>query len=144
MYVAVAVIAHEDEHVLPTAGILVPGIVYCLVNHGLGFVLIAHGKAPYGHVELVVTGGTAALSVVKTAEEAVVHIAVDCVERVFALMAKQEIVGREAPTLGRVHAVVPHAVSEKQQITRHVAFGLGAVVQHLEVPPVGVGIRSAA
>lgn len=87
VYVLVAVVAHEHQEVLPAAGVVVAGVVYGLVNHDFGLGLRAHREAAYGHVELVCLGGIAALSVVETAEEAVVDVAVYLVERVFALVA---------------------------------------------------------
>ena len=94
--VVVAVVAHEHELVLPTAGVCVLDVVDGLVNHYLGFSLVAHGKTPHGHVELVGCERIAALSVVKIAEETVVNIAIHVVERVFALVAEQQVVSVKA------------------------------------------------
>ena len=114
--VAVAVVAHEDAQILPTAGILVLGVTYSLVDHNLSFSLRAHGETSYGYIELVGFKRIAAFTIIKTAEETVVYITLCVAEGVFALVTKKEVVRIQACTLLRIHAVVPYAITEKQQV----------------------------
>ena len=141
--IAVAIVAHEDQRVLPSASVLVLHVADGLVYHSLGVVLGGDGEASNGHVELVGAHLVDALSIIEQAEEAIVYEAFDLIERVLALKAKQVIVGVEVGALARKHAVIPHAIAEKQQVTGHIGVGLGAVIEHLEVPTVSVGIGCA-
>ena len=59
-------------------------------------------------------------------------------------MTQQEIVLTETRTLLRVHAVVPHAVAKQQQVRRHVGLCLCAVVEHLQIAAVCVGVGRTA
>ena len=92
--VVVAVVAHEHHHVLPRTGVGILGIADGLVNHHLGLGSGAHGEASHGNVVLVGAGRPVTFAVVETAEIAVVHVAAGRAERVLALIAEQQIVGR--------------------------------------------------
>ncbi len=59
-------------------------------------------------------------------------------------MTQQEIVCRQSLTCRCEQTVVPHAVAEEQEVARHVSLCCGAVVEHLQVTAVGVGIGCAA
>ena len=59
-------------------------------------------------------------------------------------MAEQIVIGIEGAAVAGEHAVVPYATAEEQQIAGQVRVGGGAVVEHLQIAAVGVGIGCAA
>ena len=142
--VVVAVVAHEHQFVLPGAGVTVLGIGDGLVYHGLCLFYARHGEASHGDVVHVFGHGIAALAVVESCEESVVDIAKHRVERVLTLVAEQIVIGVESAAVAGEHAVVPYATAEEQQIAGQVRVGGSAVVEHLQVAAVGVGIRRSA
>ena len=142
--VVVTVVAHEHQFVLPGSRVAVLGIGDGLVDHDLSLVDACHGESSHGDVVHVFGQGVAALTVVESCEEAVVDIAEHGVERVLTLVAQQIVVGIETAAVAGEHAVVPHAASEEQQIAGQVSVGRSAVVEHLQVASVGVGIGRAA
>ena len=142
--VVVAVVAHEHQFVLPGPSVAVLGIGDGLVDHGLCLFHACHGEASHGDVVHVLGHRIAALAVVESCEEAVVDIAEHRVERVLALVAEQIVVGVESAAVAGEHAVVPHATSEEQQIARQVGIGGRAVIEHLQVAAVGIGVGCAA
>ena len=141
--IVVAIIAHEDQSVLPCTAILVFHIADNLINHhfGLGFCL--HRKTPHGDILLIREIRIQTFSVVQSAKEAIVYIAMKGVKRIFTFKTKQVIVRIEIATVGRQHSVVPDTIAKQQQIFRHVSICLCPIVQHLEVPTVGICVRSA-
>ena len=141
--ILVAVVSHKHEHVLPCAGIAVGHVGLYLVYHALGCLGCGHGYASHGDI-LLVAGNIGAFAIVHQREETVVHVAIELTERVLTLVTQQIVVGIETAGVADEHAVVPHGVAEEQQIARHIAFGLGAVVEHLEVMAVGAGIGRSA
>ena len=145
MEVVVAVVAHEHHHILPRTGILILGVGNCLVNHDLSLFGRANGETSDSNVVFVTTCGVTAFTIVQTAEESVVHIAVGTAEGVFAFIAKQEFVGRVICPSRRVHAVVPGTIAKEQKVFRHQGRVVPCpVVKHLHVAPVGIGIGRAA
>ena len=144
MQVVVTVVAHEHQFVLPGSRVAVLGIGDGLVDHDLRLVDTCHGESSHGDVVHVFGQGVAALAVVESCEEAVVDIAEHGVERVLALVAEQIVIGIEGAAVAGEHAVVPYATAEEQQIAGQVGVGGRAVVEHLQVAAVGVGIGRAA
>ena len=142
--VFVAVVAHEDERVLPGTGIVVDRISDGLVYHRLGLSFGRHGEPSHGHIQLVGSLRIATLSLVEQTEEAIVHVAIEFAERIVALKTQQIVVSIEQTGIGRAHAVVPYAVAKQQQILGHVGLSLRTVVEHLQVAPVGIGIGRTA
>ena len=145
--VVVAVVTHKHQRVLPVAGIGVLHVADGFVDHHLRVSLRGHGETADSHVthvELsarVARSEVGALTVVEISEEAVIHITVDIVERVLALISQEEIVRIKALTIGSQHTVVPHTATEEQEILGCVLLRLCPVVEHLHIAPVGVGIR---
>ena len=145
MEVVVAVISHKHHHILPRTGILVLGVGDRLVNQDLSLFGRANGETSDGDVVFVTTCGVTAFTIVQTAEESVVHIAVGTAEGVFAFIAKQEVVGRVIRPGRRVHAVVPGTIAKEQKVFRHQGRVVPCpVVKHLHVAPVGIGIGRTA
>ena len=148
--IAIAVVAHKDESVLPGAGILVFAIADDLVHHHLCIALRRHGEAAYGHIGQsggpfvgIVTSGEG-FAIVEHAEELIADVAVGLAERVVALEAEQVVVGRGLSPVAAEHAVIPCAVAEEQQEARFVGLGFGTVVEHLQIALVGGGIGGSA
>ena len=141
--ILVSVVAHEAHHVLPYAGIGIVDIAYYLVYHHGSLVGRTGRDTSYGYVGLG-RQHVAALIVVEQAEVVVGNITVCSTVRVLALIAQQEIVGRVAFPVVAQHTVVPCAVTHQQQVAGHVGRRLCTVVEHLQVAPVGIGIRRAA
>ena len=129
--VAIAVITHEHECVLPCPGIGIGGIVDGLVYQDLSILGIGYGETPHADVEPVGFFEIGALTIVQQSEPAIVYIAGDFIEGVFALEAKQMVVGIEVAALGGKHAIIPHAVAEEQEILGHRRSSGGTVVHHL-------------
>ena len=142
--VGVAVVAEDGNDILPTSGIGILHIVDGLVGEGLRVVDGRDGEAAYGEVEFVGRHGVDALAVVEQAIEAVVDDTVHLVVGVFALIAEQQVVGGKAAAVGGEQAVVPLAVAEEKKVLGHVGLACGAVVEHLHIAPVGIGIGGAA
>ena len=142
--VVVAVVAKKHQRVGPGAGIEIIGVGDDLVHHHFGLSVGGDGETSNGNVELVARGGIESLTVVEQAEESVVHIAVNLTEGILTLPAEQVIVGIEVLTSGGDHAVVPQTVAEEQQIFWRVIGTGGAVVEHLEITAVGIGVGRAA
>ena len=148
--IAIAVVAHEHEGVLPGAGILVFGIADDLVHHHLCIALRRHGEAADGHIGqsggslIGIAAGGKGFAVVEHAEELIADVAVGLAERVVALEAEQVVVGRGLSPVAGEHAVIPCAVAEEQQEAWLVGLGLGTVVEHLQIPLVGGGIGGSA
>lgn len=142
--VAIAVVTHKNECVLPGAGIAVVGIVDYLVHHDF---CIGFGRGRYasdGQIEFVSAHGIIAFAVVEESEESVVNIGIHFVERVFRFEAEQIIVNGGIAEVGGKHSVVPCAVAEEEQIAWQIGISLSAVVEHFHVSAVGVGIGCAA
>ena len=144
--VVVAVVAHEHHGVLPCAGILVFHIGQRLVGQHLGLVGIPDGEAANGYVGLAAIAAACKqrLAIVEQAEIVFRHIAIGTAVRVLTLIAKQEIVGSIACPCRGVHAVVPCAIAEKQQVLGHLSIAFSTVVEHFHVAAVGVGVGCAA
>ena len=92
--IAIAVVAHEHEGVLPGAGILVFGIADDLVHHHLCIAFRRHGEATHGHIGqsgrslIGIAAGGKGFAVVEHAEELIADVAVGLAERVVALEAE--------------------------------------------------------
>ena len=140
----VAVVAYEADDVLPVTTVVVPTVAYNLVDHHLSLGERACWKTADTDVGQVAACQADALALVEHAEEVVADVALSGAERVLALEAEQEIVGRQADPVGAGHAVVPGAVAEEQQVAWHVGLGCGSVGEHLQVSAVGIGIGGAA
>ena len=136
------VVAHDDDLVFPRPDVSVVHIADGLIHHDAGL-----GSRPDGessHCDIGLLGGKGApFPVVEVTEVIVGDIAGDLVDRVPRLVAEEEVIGRVVLPVGSYHAVVPSGVAEEQQEARHVGLGSGAVVEHLEVAPVGHRVGSA-
>ena len=147
MGVAIAVVAHHTDDILPRAGILVGGVVERLVHEPLCLLRRPCRIAPYGHVGLAQIGGGGtcllldSLTIVEQTEKVVADVAVHVTEGVLALIAQQEIVRVVACPVGTVHAVIPGPVTKEQQITGDVGLCQGTVVEHFQIAAIGSGIR---
>ena len=144
VHVAVAVVAHEAECVLPVAGVGIGGVVDDFVDHDFGLGLSAGRQTAHADVGAVALGQAGALALVEHTEEIVADVAHGLAERVLAFIAQQIVVGRSLTPVGGKHTVVPGPVAEEQQIARHVGLALSTVVEHLQVAAVGVGVGCAA
>ena len=130
MQVVVAIVAHKHQRVLPCATVCVGAVGNGFVNHSFGIGLVIHGEASHRHVQFVVRGGVQSFAIVEQSKEAIVNVTGGLAERVFALVAQQQIVGVERFAGRGEQTVVPHAVAEEQQIAWQVGIVLCAVVQH--------------
>ena len=110
--VVVAVVAHKADGVLPVAGVVVIAVTDGLVDQNLGISLITDGEAAHSHVGLVAGEHIGTLTVVHQAEVVIGDVAVGLAERVLALVAEQEVVGRIVLPVGGQHTVVPATVAE--------------------------------
>ena len=142
--VLVSIVAHEDKRVLPYTGISIVGIGNGLVNHYLGIVLCGDRETAYSHIQQVPAQRIGTLAIIKKAEESVVYIAIGLAERLFALEAKQVIIRTCGFPVIRIHPVIPGAVTEEQQMFRHIGICLGTVIEHLQVSSVGISVRRTA
>ena len=141
--ILVAVVAHEAKRVLPAACILIVGVADDLVDEDRSVGLAAGREATYAHIGAIVAEQARAFAIVEHTEEVVAHVALGLAEGVLALEAEQEVVGRiVAPVAGK-HAVVPCSVAKKQQIAGHIGLARCAVVEHLQIAAIGIGIGSA-
>ena len=141
MYIVVAVVAHKHYDILPRTSILIIYIINGLVNHYLCLSLVARRDTSHSNVVFVRSQDVGSLAIIEQAEESVVDIAISVAERVFTLITEQEIVKRICRHVTDVHAIIPHAVTKEQQITRHLCLCLSPIVEHLHVSAVGIGIR---
>ena len=144
VHVAVAVVAHEAERVLPVAGIAVLHIVVYLIDQNLGLLFGTSRQTAYAHVGFVALGQASSLAFIEQAEIVVADVAVGGAVGVFTLVAEQEVVGRALGPVDSEHAVVPGTIAEEQQIAGHVGLGLGTIVEHLQIAAIGVGIGGSA
>lgn len=140
--IVVAVVAHEHERVLPDTGIGIGSIADDLVYHYLGLSCGGDGESTYGNI-LQLTGGIKAGPLSQNAQPAVAHIAGHCTEGVLALIGQQIVVGIESLASGGKHAVVPHTVSEKQEILGFVCLRGSSVGEHAQIAAIGIGIGGA-
>ena len=148
--IAVAVVAHHADHILPGTGIHVISIVQRLVYQHLRLQFVTGRETAYGHIGLtqIDTHPTPLLLdlllIVEQTEEVVAHVAVHVAERVLALEAQQEVVRIIATPVCAQHTVIPGTVAEEQQVAGHVGFRLRPVVEHLHIAAVGRSIRRTA
>ena len=148
--IAVAVVAHHADHILPGTGIHVISIVQRLVYQHLRLQFVTGRETAYGHIGLtqIDTHPTPLLLdllfIVEQTEEVVAHVAVHVAERVLALEAQQEVVRIIATPVCAQHTVIPGTVAEEQQVAGHVGFRLRPVIEHLHIAAVGRSIRRTA
>ena len=141
--VAVSVIAHKHQGVLPGAYIGILGITDGLVYQHLGFFCISYRKTTYGYIlQLAVRIQSGSLA--EHAEPAVADEAGYGTDGVFTLKAQQVIVRIQGSATGGKHAVIPYAVAEEQEIFRHISLALRLIRKHAQVAAVGVGIGGTA
>ena len=141
--VAVSVIAHKHQGVLPGAYIGILSITDGLVYQHLGFFCISYREAAYGYI-LQFTVRIQSGSLAEHTEPAVADEAGYGAEGVFTLKAQQIIVWIQGSATGGKHAVIPYAVAEEQEIFRHICLALRLIGKHAQVAAVGVGIGGTA
>ena len=141
--VAVSVIAHKHQGVLPGAYIGILSITDGLVYQHLGFFCISYREAAYGYI-LQLTVRIQSGSLAEHTEPAVADEAGYGAEGVFTLKAQQIIVWIQGSATGGKHAVIPYAVAEEQEIFRHICLALRLIRKHAQVAAVGVGIGGTA
>ena len=148
--IAVSVVAHHADGVLPRASLIVVGIADGLVDEDGGLFHSPRRESPYGHIGLALIGiaterGLLDLfAIIEQAEEVVAHKAVDGTERVVALITEQEIVRVTAAPLRAMHAIIPGPIAKEQEVTGHIGLCRSPVVKHLQIAAIGRGIRRAA
>ena len=141
--VAVSVIAHKHQRVLPGAYIGILSITDGLVYQHLGFFCIGYREAAYGYI-LQFTARIQSGSLAEHTEPAVADEAGYGAEGVFTLKAQQVIVWIQDSATGGKHAVIPYAIAEEQEIFRHICLALRLIRKHAQVAAVGVGIGGTA
>ena len=141
--VAVSVIAHKHQGVLPGAYIGILSITDGLVYQHLGFFCIGYREAAYGYI-LQFAARIQSGSLAEHTEPAVADEAGYGAEGVFTLKAQQVIVWIQDSATGGKHAVIPYAVAEEQEIFRHICLALRLIGKHAQVAAVGVGIGGTA
>ena len=144
MNITISVITHHHHSILPRSCILVLDIANSLVNHDLGLSDRTCREASYSHICPVTSLRISSLPVVKIAEVILVNVAVHFVERVLALVTKQEIIWLIVLPRAGIHTIIPGTVAEEQEVAWHLTVVLRLVVQHLHIPSISVGIRCAA
>ena len=143
MHIAIAVVAHETDGVLPIAGVNVIGIVDDFVDHDLSLSLSTCRQTAYAHVGAVALGQVGTLAFIEHTEEVIADVAHGLAERVLTLVAEQIVIGRRLPPVAGKHTIVPGTIAHEQQVARHVGLALGAIVEHLQVASIGVGVGRA-
>ena len=86
--IVIAVIAHEDERVLPGTGVPIGGIGDSFIDERLGIGLADNGKSSHGQVELVDLLRIGTLSIIEKSKESVVDVTFHLIKGVLALVAQ--------------------------------------------------------
>ena len=139
--VLIAVIAHENQHVLPRTSIGILNITNGFVNHDFRFAFRGNGESTYSHIQLVWTHGIGTFTIVKQGVETIIYVTMDFVEWVLAFITEQVIIGSSGLPVACVHAVIPCTITEKQQVFRHIILFFCTVVQHFQILTISIGIR---
>ena len=146
MGIAVAVVAHEAEHVLPGSCMVIGSVADGLVGHHGCFLQRPHGVTPHCHIGLTQKGRAFLYHflIIEQTEEIIADEAVDGTERIVALETEQEVISIIAAPLGTAQAVIPRPVAVEQQVSGKVSLRCSPVVEHLHVAAIGCGIRGSA
>ena len=142
--VLIAVVAHENQHVLPRTSIGILNVTDGFVYHDFRFAFRGNGESTYSHIQLIWTHGIGTFTIVKQGIETIVYVTMDFVEWVLAFIAEQVIIGSSGLPVACVHAVIPCTITEKQQVFRHIVLFFCTVVQHFQILTISIGIRCSS
>ena len=88
MLIIIAIIAHEENGVLPCSSVFIIGVCNGFIHQHLSLVFRSDGESTYCHIKFIHPQRLGTFAIIKHCKEAIVYIATSSVERLFTFEAE--------------------------------------------------------